>query len=133
MSHDPETSGPPRARILVVDDDEATLRALAGWLSFQYEVITAHDGIEALERAAETPPDVIITDVWMPRLDGVAMVRRMKQTEELKHVPVLFLTGQTTPASVVAGIAAGARAYLPKPVDLDVLDRKVLSALQGRA
>jgi len=66
----------------------------------------------------------------MPRLDGVSMVRAMKATESLRRVPVIFLTGQTSLSSVVAGIAAGARAYLPKPIDLDVLDRKLRSALR---
>jgi len=130
MSPAAETLPPPtRARILVVEDDESTLHALAGWLSYDYDVVTARDGIEGLERALESPPDVIVADVWMPRLDGVTMVRRMKQIAALRPIPVLFLTGQTMPASVIAGIAAGARAYLPKPIDLDVLDRKLRSAL----
>lgn len=119
----------PRQRVLVVDDEEPTRRALAGWLSYEYEVATACDGIEGLEQALVQTPDAVIADVWMPRLDGVAMVRRMKEVERLRHVPVLFLTGQTSPTSVIAGISAGARAYLPKPVDLDVLDRKLRLAL----
>jgi CheY-like chemotaxis protein len=130
MSLVAEAQSPPtRAHILIVDDDDLTLKALAAWLSYEYEVVTAHDGIEGLERAAELTPDVIISDVWMPRLDGVEMVRHMKRIEGLRHVPVLFLTGQTSPASVVAGISAGARAYLSKPIDLDVLERKLRSAL----
>lgn len=78
-------------------------------------------------------PDVILTDVWMPRLDGVAMVGRLKEIAGLRRVPVIFLTGQTSVESVVAGIAAGARAYLPKPVELDTLDCKLRSALISRA
>src|ERR1019366_9265519 len=107
----------------------STLKALAGWLSHEYDVVTAGDGIEGLAHAVASTPDVIVADVWMPRLDGVEMVRRMKQIETLRRVPVLFLTGQTTPASVMAGFPAGARAPLSKPVDLDLLDRKVRSAL----
>lgn len=123
-----------RARVLVVEDDENTRSALAGWLRHEYDVDTACDGVEGLEVATREgpPPDVILADVSMPRLDGVAMVKRIKEFESLRHIPVVFLTGQATPASVIAGIAAGARAYLTKPIDLDVLDRKLRSALLQR-
>jgi DNA-binding response OmpR family regulator len=116
-------------RILVVDDDAGTLHAIAALLSGDYEVSTATDGIEGLQGAIQLLPDLVIADVWMPRADGVTMVRRMKQMDALKHVPVIFLTGQTSVQSVVAGISAGAWAYLPKPIDPDILERKVRSAL----
>ncbi len=116
-------------RILVVDDDEGTLRAIAALLSGEYDVFTASDGVEGLQAAIVHPPDLIIADVWMPRGDGVTMVQRIKQIEALRHVPVIFLTGQTSVHSVVAGISAGAWAYLPKPIDPDILERKVRGAL----
>ena len=118
-----------RTRILVVDDDEGTRRAIAILLSGEHEVFTAADGIDGLQAAIQNPPDLIIADVWMPRADGVVMVRRMKQIEAVRHVPVIFLTGQTSVQSMVAGISAGAWAYLPKPIDPDVLERKVRTAL----
>jgi CheY-like chemotaxis protein len=120
---------PARARVLLVDAEELDRKALARWLSYEYEVTTASDGQEGLERAAQARPDVVIADVAMPRLDGVTMVRRMRQTPGLRQVPVLFLTGLMSPERVIAGIAAGARAYIPKPVDLDLLTRKLRSAL----
>jgi DNA-binding response OmpR family regulator len=128
-----ESPGAPaevaRKRILVVDDDAGTLHAIAALLSGDYEVSTASDGIEGLQAALRLHPDLIIADVWMPRADGVTMVQRMKQLDVLKHVPVIFLTGQTSVQSTVAGISAGAWAYLPKPIDPDILERKVKSAL----
>jgi CheY-like chemotaxis protein len=124
-----------RHRVLLVDDEEDTRKALAGWLAYDYEVVAAADGLAALEIATRegTVPDVVVADVWMPGLDGFEMVKRMTQNALLRHVPVIFLTGQTSPRSVVTGIAAGARAYLTKPIDLDVLDRKLRSALCYRA
>jgi CheY-like chemotaxis protein len=120
----------PRPRILVVDDEQSTRTALAGWLAHEYDVVTAADGVEGIEVATRPPiPSLIIVDVWMPRLDGISMVKRLKDIEALRRVPVIFLTGQTAVASMLAGIAAGARAYLRKPIDLDLLDRKVKSAL----
>jgi DNA-binding response OmpR family regulator len=126
-------SVPVSKRILVVDDDDGTRRAIAILLSRDYDVITATDGIDGLDAAIRERPDLIIADVWMPGADGVLMVRRIKQNETLRHVPVIFLTGQTSVRSVVAGISAGARAYLPKPIDPDLLERKIRSALGRRA
>jgi len=124
---------PTRRRLLLIEDDAQSCAALCRWLSYEYDVTTAADGLEGLEIASRPPPpDVIVADVWMPRLDGVSMVARLKQKELLRRVPVIFLTGQTSPRSVAAGIAAGARAYLSKPVDLDLLDRKLRSALAAR-
>jgi DNA-binding response OmpR family regulator len=129
-----EHSQGSRPRILLVEDDVPALAALARWLEYEYDVVTARDGLEGLEIATtrEPAPDLIITDMWMPRLDGVEMVSRIKAIQALHRIPVIFLTGQNSPKSVIAGISAGARAYLPKPVDLAVLDRKVKSALQHR-
>lgn len=131
------TTRPPiatRPRILVVDDDENTRKALSHWLSHEYDVVSAKDGIEGLEAAtAAQGPHIILADVWMPRLDGVSMVMRIKAIDSLRRVPVIFLTGQTSVRSMMAGIGAGARAYLAKPIDLDVLDRKLRSALRHAA
>jgi len=108
--------------------------ALVGWFAHDYDVMAAADGIEGLELATQPPPpDLVLVDVWMPRLDGISMVKQMKQIDALRHVPVIFLTGQMSTASMLAGIAAGARAYLPKPIDVDLLDRKVKSALLNRS
>jgi len=116
-------------RILVVDDDEFTRNALARLFHDSYDVVVAADAHEALERAQETAPDLVIADVWMPGSDGVAMVTEMKQIEALRRVPVIFLTGQTSIASVARGISAGARHYLTKPVDPEILEEKVHRAL----
>ncbi len=125
---------PVRPCVLVVEDEEGTRVALERWLAQDYDVVTARDGIEGLEIALtrDPMPDVILTDVWMPGLDGVSMVKCIKKNEFVRHVPVIFLTGQTAAKSVIAGIAAGAQAYLPKPIDLDTLERKLRSAIRSR-
>jgi CheY-like chemotaxis protein len=119
-------------RILVVDDDEVARQAIAALLSRDYDVITAADGIDGLDAAMRERPDLIIADVWMPGVDGVLMVQRIKRIEALRHIPVIFLTGQTAVRSVVAAISAGARAHLCKPIDPPLLLRKVRSALSAR-
>jgi CheY-like chemotaxis protein len=122
-----------RRRILIVDDDEGARTALAAWLGRDYEVVTAGDGIEGLERAAQMAPDIVIADVWMPRLDGVSMVNRMKRIESLRHVPVVFLSGQTEPVSIAAGFSAGGHSYLTKPIDLGLLEDELRLALGSQS
>jgi response regulator RpfG family c-di-GMP phosphodiesterase len=123
-----------RRCVLIVEDEDGTRLALERLLSNDYDVVTARDGAQGLliASARTPPPDVILTDVWMPELDGVSMVKCLKHDPVLRGIPVIFLTGQTSPRSTIAGIAAGARAYLAKPIDLDVLDRKIRSAVASR-
>lgn len=106
--------------VLVVDDDEATARLLARFLS-DYAVTIAHDGVEGLEMAITSHPQLIITDLWMPRMDGIEMVEALKGDPALHDVPVIFLTAITDAEHVAHAISAGARHYLPKPVDVEKL------------
>ena len=119
-----------RKSILFVDDDEAMRAVIEVILSVNYCVTLAIDGVDGYMKANEQPkPDLIITDVSMPKLDGIAMVRRIRENSVLHRVPVIFLTGQTSPASVIAGLSVGSFAYLSKPTTSEVLERKVKSAL----
>ena len=104
--------------------------AICAVLSPRYNMVQAVDGIDGCTKANETPPpDLIITDVAMPQLDGIAMVRRIRAAHPLRRVPVIFLTGQMSAANVIAGLAVGTFAYLPKPSDPEVLEKKVKRAL----
>lgn len=120
-----------KPRILVVDDDAATRDAIVRWLAPEYEVTAAGDGSEGVERAEETMFDAIVTDVWMPKMDGIAMVTRIQEWIAPMFVPVLFLTGETAPERVAAGFSAGGTTYLVKPVDLELLDEEPVRALAG--
>ncbi|MEZ4299674.1 MAG: response regulator [Polyangiaceae bacterium] len=125
------TSGVARRRILVVEDDEPTRRLLAITLRRSYDVTVAADGVEGLESASTPPfPDLIITDVMMPRLDGVMMVREIKRRDPSRKVPIIFLTAKGGAADVAAGIGVGARHYLVKPVRLQALEEMVKSILR---
>jgi DNA-binding response OmpR family regulator len=117
-----------RRRILIVDDEVAARLALARLLSEDYEVMVAGDGVEGAEAALAFQPDLVISDVTMPRLDGLGMVRRIRAQQAYK-MPVIFLTALDSPRDVIAGIAAGARNYLTKPIDIDELSRRVARAL----
>jgi DNA-binding response OmpR family regulator len=116
-----------RKRILIVDDEPDYRDILAESLGAQYDVVVARDGIEGLELASTFAPDLIITDVTMPRLGGLAMIRHLRGKQGIK-APVFFLSALGAPSDVIAGISAGARHYLTKPVDLNDLKKRIARA-----
>lgn len=123
--------GPPL--ILAVDDDEWILAAVRVALQpRKYEIVTAADGWEGLSLATRRTPDLIISDVMMPRMDGWTFVKQLRSKAELALVPILFLTAQDSSQDFVRGYRLGADDYLPKPVDTRELDVRVARALQQR-
>jgi CheY-like chemotaxis protein len=130
----PEESAGARRwpRVLVVEDDDATRAAIARGLAPEYDVTAAGNGMEGLEVASETTFDAIITDIQMPEMDGVTMVERIRRMRAPAVVPVVFLTAETAPERVLAELSVEATSYLVKPVDLDLLDHELRSALAGR-
>lgn len=116
--------------ILVVDDDEDLRDSIATVLSPNYCVRVACDGMDGYTKAHDEPrPDLIIADVSMPGLDGITMVRRIREIDGLGRVPVIFFTGQMSTQSVIAGLSAGTFAYLSKTCAAGVLEEKVKRAL----
>jgi len=121
-------ASPRRRLILIVDDEIDTTDALVQMLGDRYDTLVAGDGIDGFEKATTSLPDLIITDVAMPGLDGLAMVKLVRAHMERK-VPIIFLTCRDAPMDVVAGIAAGARHYLTKPVEIAELEHHIERAL----
>jgi two-component system, OmpR family, KDP operon response regulator KdpE len=106
-------------RVLVVDDEPQILRALAINLRARgYEVVTAGDGAEALEVAAGTQPDVVVLDLGLPDMDGVAVIEGLRGWSK---VPVLVLSGRSDSADKVEALDAGADDYVTKPFGMDEL------------
>lgn len=118
-----------KKRILVVDDESDSSDMLAQFLGAQYDVVVAYDGLSGIEQAARCHPDLIIADVAMPGLTGLDMVRVIRVRHGIK-APVIFVSGLCTPKDIVAGITAGARHYLTKPIDLQDLKKRVARALE---
>ena len=122
---------PSRPRVLIVDDDEPTRRLLARALSAYCDVITAEDGVEGVEAGLANLPNLIISDIQMPWLDGISMVRELRERGELVGVPVIFLTAGDDAATTVAAIQAGARKVMSKPIPLEELHEAVKRALSS--
>jgi len=119
------------ARILVVDDVPENLDIVRIRLESQgYEVVTAVDGEDALARARELEPDLVLLDIMMPKLDGISALKVLKQDAALRFVPVILLTAKSDTRDVVAGLEAGGDDYLTKPVDQAALMARVRSMLR---
>ena len=117
---------PRMTRILVVDDDPSSTNAIARWLARPYRtLVCASDGEEALASIATQRPDLLVTDVNMPRLDGWSLVRELRARQTGTPIPVIFLTAVDAEDDRVRGFRMGADDYIPKPVNLDELSLRV--------
>lgn len=125
---------PARPKILVVEDEADVRRMLQQMLGIVGDVTLAVDGLEAYELlTGGLVPDVIVTDLMMPRMDGLTLATRLKTHPTLSRVPLVMLTAKTSAKDVIAGINAGARHYVTKPFKTDELVGKVRKALAQKA
>jgi len=109
-------------RLLVVDDEPNLLRAVAACLRGEgFEVVTARSGAEALVRVAETVPDLIVSDIRMPGMDGYQLARQLRASARTALTPVVFLTAKDETADRIEGFRTGVDAYLTKPFEPDEL------------
>lgn len=109
-------------RLLVVDDEPNLLRAVAACLKAEdYEVSTARSGREALLQLAETVPDLIVSDIRMPGMDGYKLARQLRGSPRTALVPIVFLSAKDETADRIEGFRAGIDAYITKPFEPDEL------------
>jgi pilus assembly protein CpaE len=116
----------PGERILFVDDEEQIRKLLSTWLARHgYEVTVASDGWEALKAIRAKAPDLVITDVNMPNMNGFELTRRMRADHRTARIPVVMLSARKQADDVLTGYAEGADEYIPKPVEMAVLAAKI--------
>lgn len=112
-------------RILVVEDVEFNRDLLVQLLEEEYEILTAMDGAAGLELAAGEYPDLILLDLSLPLIDGWEVIRRLKATQALRHIPIIALTAHAMRGDEEKARAAGCDDYLSKPIDEDLLFAKL--------
>jgi PAS domain S-box-containing protein len=126
----PAVAGASRPRVLVADDNADMRRYIADLLAGEYDVTTVPDGAEALRRVREDPPDLILTDVMMPELDGFGLLRALRDDPATLHIPVLMLSARAGEDGTVEGLEAGADDYLVKPFAARELRARVRANLE---
>lgn len=123
-----------RPTVLLVEDNNELRRMMSGALSANYNVLTAADGVEGLETltAHNEEVDVIVSDVMMPRMDGMELCRRVKGNIASSHIPFIILTAKTDPESHQEGMEGGADVYLEKPFPIRQLTYQIANLLRTR-
>jgi CheY-like chemotaxis protein len=117
--------GAMRKTILVVDDTEFNRDLVVQLLEDDYDIITAENGAEALDKTQEQKPDLILMDLGMPVMDGWEATRQLKANDKLRHIPVIAVTSHAMVGDEIEARKAGCDDYLPKPIDEDLLIKKI--------
>lgn len=120
-------------QVLIVEDNKELRNYLKDKLKPDYAVICANNGKEGLEKAEKYGPDIIISDVMMPEMDGLELCKAIKSNKALCHIPVLLLTAKVSKISKIEGFETGADAYLAKPFSLEELQLRIKNILKNQA
>lgn len=128
-----ESAGGARLPVVLIVEDNAEVRQyVREQLAGQYQLLEAPNGRAGLERAIETIPDLILSDIMMPELDGVSLARRLKSDERTSHIPVILLTAKAEQEEKIEGLETGADAYLTKPFDVRELQVRIRRLIEQR-
>lgn len=119
-------------RILIIEDSPAVARYMSTLLNPDYQISFALNGEDGLKKAGEIIPDLIITDILMPGIDGLELCRRIRASELLHHIPVVMVTAKASHEDMIKGLEAGAEAYIEKPFRSDELQIRVEKLLELR-
>jgi two-component system alkaline phosphatase synthesis response regulator PhoP len=120
-----------KAKILVIEDDPNVIIFVVDQLEYMgFEVHTARNGKEGLERVAESMPDLIVLDVMMPEMDGYELCKHIKSSPNTSHIPILLLTAKGQLSDKIEGFEKGADDYLPKPYDKSEFEARVKALLK---
>ena len=119
-----------KTRILIIEDEAEMAQAIRLRLEANgYEVLTAADGAEGLNRARAEKPGLIILDVMLPKMDGFKVSRMLKFDENFKDIPIIMLTAKTQKVDVAMGLEAGVNVYMTKPFKAEELLRTISGLL----
>ena len=119
-------------KLLIVDDHQDMIDYLANHFRASYDVVTACDGIEALDRLAQNDVSLVVSDWMMPRMDGAELCRRLRRNPNTSHIPFIMLTAKTDDDSKLEGMDVGADAYVEKPFSIGYLERIIRNMFDMR-
>lgn len=118
--------------VLIVEDNEELLQLLTDLLSPLYRIVIAMNGKDGLQKAMEERPDLILSDVMMPEMDGIEMCSKIKTDFDLCHTPVVLLTALTSNDKKLEGLQCGADEYIGKPFNNKMLQARIANILRNR-
>lgn len=131
MSPIPFSETRKKPKILIVDDEEKELKFMGAILkNYDYDYEIARNGLEALEKAKEISPDLILLDIVMPAMDGYEVCRKLKEDPSTQHIPIVIVTAFSVRYSKIKGLAVGANDFLVKPIDRAELIFRVKNLLK---
>jgi len=119
-------------KVLIVEDNDDLRTFMQYPLSESFEVIMAEDGMQAWELIQKQMPDIVVSDIMMPNMDGFELCRLMKSTYDTSHIPVILLTALSGKAEQLHGLGLGADDYLTKPFDMSLLSQRIKSIIRNR-
>lgn len=119
-------------RILIVDDEDEIRNYLRDELSDRYKISTAANGKEALRFILEEKPNLVITDLVMPEMDGIQLTKKVKSNININHIPVIMLTAKASDEEKAEGLETGADAYVSKPFNIELLKIRISNLLENR-
>jgi DNA-binding response OmpR family regulator len=122
----------PEYQLMIVEDSEELVNFLGEHFDRKYKIVKAGNGAIALEKIKKSAPDIIISDIMMPEMDGIELCRAVKSDINTSHIPVVFLTAKTTIENKLEGLDQGADAYVAKPFSLKELDLIIQNQLNSR-
>jgi len=128
----PQKTSTDKPRVLVVDDNIDILAYIRGVLEATYTVETATDGTEGLGKAKEIMPDIIVTDIMMPKMDGIDLVRQIKESPETSHIPVVIVTAKIAEDARLEAYESGADSFITKPFSSKLLIARLKNILTIR-
>lgn len=118
--------------LLVVEDNPDVQTYLNKELSKDYELLQEYDGKKGLEAAIKYVPDIIVSDIMMPEMEGTEFCKQLKKNENTNHIPLIFLTAKASDENQIEGFNLGAEAYVMKPFNVDILNAQIKSVLENR-
>lgn len=127
-----EVKAKTKFRIAVVEDDDEIRNYLKHELSPIVKVFDFHNGKEALNYILSEKPDLVLSDVMMPEMDGITLCKRIKSNSNINHIPVILLTAKTTDQDKAEGFETGADAYVVKPFNIELLIKQVIGLIENR-
>lgn len=128
----PENKDQPKYKILLVEDDKDVRDYLKKSLETEYIVIEAADGVRAYEKVVQDFPDLVLSDIMMPKRDGLELCTMIKNDICIGHIPVILMTARSMVVHIKEGFQAGADDYIVKPFNMDVLQTRIRSLLASR-